>query len=139
MKGPGAARNVGVGLGVNQATTAEDLIDVNGDGLPDAVRKSDGCAGFSVRMNLGTSFARGEDCIGTGGWGTSGLTAVAAALDKSQANTEEDDDTDRIKGLVRTRPSRWRSTSMGAPPRLRTNTIQWERSLSSRARQATGQ
>ncbi len=43
---------------MNQATTAEDLIDVNGDGLPDAVRKKDGCAGFDygqpVIMGLGT-------------------------------------------------------------------------------------
>ncbi len=91
----------GVGVGVNQATTNEDLIDVNGDGLPDAVRKTDGCSGFSVRMNLGTSFARGEDCITTKGWGTGGLTALAAALDASNAaNDDDDEDTDRIKGLV---------------------------------------
>ncbi len=93
--------SIGGGVGVNQATTVEDLVDVNGDGLPDAVRKSDACGGFAVRLNLGTSFARGEDCLATGAWGTNGLTGVAGALDPGGTpNPDEDPDVTRGLGLA---------------------------------------
>ncbi|MEO8903679.1 MAG: toxin TcdB middle/N-terminal domain-containing protein, partial [Polyangiaceae bacterium] len=36
--------------------TTADLVDVNGDGLPDRVERSDGGAAFMVRLNLGYSF-----------------------------------------------------------------------------------
>jgi len=55
----------GGGLGFSVGSILEQLIDVNGDGLPDAVRVSTtGCpSGIAVHLNMGTSFAAGEDCV----------------------------------------------------------------------------
>ncbi len=61
------SRSVETGGGLSFATSAvlEQLADVNGDGLPDQLRRStDGCpSGVAVRLNMGTSFATGEDCL----------------------------------------------------------------------------
>lgn len=64
----------GAGVGFDLSTSLNDLQDVNGDGLPDMVRRdfSGGCNGFLVRLNLGTSFARNEDCVPVPGWGGGG-------------------------------------------------------------------
>jgi hypothetical protein len=61
----------GAGIGFDLSTSIDDLQDVNGDGLPDMVRKDfgGGCRGFLVRLNLGTSFARSEDCVSAPSWG----------------------------------------------------------------------
>ena len=58
--------NVGLGISSSDGTTrAEwDLIDINGDGLPDFVRPSG--SGLSVRLNLGYRFGDEEDWGGTG-------------------------------------------------------------------------
>lgn len=91
----------GVGVGVNVSTTIEDLVDVNGDGLPDAVRRSAACGGFGVRLNLGNGFARGEDCLGTYGWGADVLPRLADTLDPSGAeNPDGDPDTARTIALA---------------------------------------
>ncbi|MDB4955202.1 MAG: repeat protein, partial [Myxococcales bacterium] len=46
--------SAGVGLGIGRSETTQDLIDVNGDGLPDVVRR-DGPS-VRVRLNLGNRF-----------------------------------------------------------------------------------
>src|SRR6266542_484339 len=64
------SRSVETGGGLSFATSAvlEQLADVNGDGLPDQLRRStDGCpSGVAVRLNMGTSFATNEDCLTLG-------------------------------------------------------------------------
>lgn len=91
---------VGAGAGVNDSTTVQDLVDVSGDGLPDAVRRRDGCAGFAVRLNLGTSFARGEDCVAAGAFGADVLGGFGGQLDPIDApNPVDDPDTGRGIGL----------------------------------------
>ncbi len=93
--------NAGIGIGMNVSTTVEDLVDVNGDGLPDAVRRNAGCGGFSVRLNLGTSFARGEDCLQTHGWGVNVLTGLAGTLDPTGAtNPDGGGDTENAVGVA---------------------------------------
>jgi RHS repeat-associated protein len=64
----------GAGIGFDLSTSVNDLQDVNGDGLPDMVRRdfSGACKGFLVRLNLGTSFARNEDCVPVPTWGAGG-------------------------------------------------------------------
>ncbi len=62
--------SIGGGIGVNLSATANDLVDVNGDGLPDQVRRSGDA--FKVRLNLGTSFATAEDDLPVGYWPESG-------------------------------------------------------------------
>jgi RHS repeat-associated protein len=58
--------NIGLGISSSDGTTrAEwDLIDINGDGLPDFVRPSG--SGLSVRLNLGYRFGDEEDWGGSG-------------------------------------------------------------------------
>ncbi len=57
----------GGGVGINLSSTDGELVDVNGDGLPDRVRRDArdaGCpSGFLVRLNLGGHFAKEEDCL----------------------------------------------------------------------------
>jgi len=64
------SRSVETGGGLSFATSAvlEQLADVNGDGLPDQLRRStSGCpSGIAVRLNMGTSFATNEDCLTLG-------------------------------------------------------------------------
>jgi RHS repeat-associated protein len=58
--------NVGIGTSSSDGTTRAqwDLIDINGDGLPDYVQPSG--TGLSVRLNLGYRFGDEEDWGGTG-------------------------------------------------------------------------
>jgi len=56
----------GGGAAFSATRVVRQLVDVNGDGLPDSVRSNAGdesCGGVFVRLNLGTSFAAGEDCL----------------------------------------------------------------------------
>jgi RHS repeat-associated protein len=82
----------GGGLAFSTGTVVEQLVDVNGDGLPDAVRRSTtGCpSGIGVHLNMGTSFALGEDCLeappsAVGG----GLTGVKPGGDRTDADTDQ--------------------------------------------------
>ena len=61
-----APYNVGVGVTASHGkTTAQwDLIDINGDGLPDYVQRTN--TGLLVRMNLGYRFGAPEEWGGTG-------------------------------------------------------------------------
>ncbi len=92
----------GVGVGMNVSTTVADLVDVNGDGLPDAVRKNDRCGGFSVRLNLGNGFAHGEDCLPRPGSALSDLSGLAGVLDPSSAlsNSDAGSDFDKTSGMA---------------------------------------
>jgi len=63
--------SIGGGIGVNLSATGNDLVDVNGDGLPDQVRRAGDA--FRVRLNLGTSFAAEEDDLVVGYWGETGV------------------------------------------------------------------
>jgi RHS repeat-associated protein len=58
--------NVGIGISSSDGTTkAEwDLLDINGDGLPDFVQPSG--SGLKVQLNLGYRFGQPEDWGGTG-------------------------------------------------------------------------
>ena len=57
---PVANASMTVGLSGNTNQTLSNLIDVNGDGLPDIVVKKPGEAFFRVRFNLGDHFADKE-------------------------------------------------------------------------------
>ncbi|HSN11184.1 MAG TPA: SpvB/TcaC N-terminal domain-containing protein, partial [Propionibacteriaceae bacterium] len=63
----------GGGVGVNFSATQGELVDVNGDGLPDVVRRVPTEPGFRVRLNLGTSFAAGEDFVPSNAWANPNL------------------------------------------------------------------
>lgn len=55
---------VGGGLAFSVGSVLQQLVDVNGDGLPDAVSVGTGtCSGIVVHLNMGTSFAANGDCI----------------------------------------------------------------------------
>ncbi len=70
----------GGGLAFSAGNVVEQLVDINGDGLPDAVRRSTtGCpSGLGVHLNMGTSFAAAEDCVkaDAAGLPSSGLLAA---------------------------------------------------------------
>ena len=61
-----AAFNIGVGVsaGTGEVDARFDLVDINGDGLPDHVRPSGG--GLEVRLNLGYRFGAPEQWGGLG-------------------------------------------------------------------------
>ncbi|ULQ59047.1 hypothetical protein K7I13_11060 [Brucepastera parasyntrophica] len=63
--------SVGIGAGVNasisRSRTKEMLLDINGDGLPDIVKKGNGNT-LSVQYNMGTGFTAAEE-IYMPGWG----------------------------------------------------------------------
>ncbi|MHB8878442.1 MAG: SpvB/TcaC N-terminal domain-containing protein, partial [Myxococcaceae bacterium] len=80
------AGNPGVGVGVNFSRELQELIDINGDGLPDHVRREGDR--LLVRMNLGRRFAGQDDEIPIPGWTTGGTDAgafdpVAEVLNKT--------------------------------------------------------
>jgi RHS repeat-associated protein len=58
--------NVGAGISASEGTTTTqwDLLDINGDGLPDFVQRSD--SGLMVQLNLGYRFGAPELWGGTG-------------------------------------------------------------------------
>ncbi len=68
----------GGGIGVNFSSTDRELVDVNGDGLPDEVIRDGGC--FNVRLNLGTRFAAAADCVPVGNWSESRLDDLVGSL-----------------------------------------------------------
>lgn len=57
-------------LGVSRDEVEADLVDINGDGLPDRVERVAGKTTFKVWMNLGTSFAEAADELPTEAWST---------------------------------------------------------------------
>jgi RHS repeat-associated protein len=83
------SRAVGFGgsLSYSVGTVVEQLVDMNGDGLPDSVRRStSGCkSGLGVHLNLGTSFAQGEDCVDA-----SIPVAPAPGIDLDADTTDQD-------------------------------------------------
>jgi RHS repeat-associated protein len=62
---------VGAGLATTLSATALDLVDINGDGLADQVRRSGN--DFVVRLNLGSTFAAREDRLPVGRWNVAGI------------------------------------------------------------------
>ncbi|WP_309893694.1 SpvB/TcaC N-terminal domain-containing protein [Archangium sp.] len=62
--------SVGVGVAATLSATEMDLVDVNGDGLADQVRREGGV--FRVRLNLGSRFASQEDDIPVRSWQVDG-------------------------------------------------------------------
>src|SRR5262249_4825395 len=62
-----APYNTGIGIDASRGTTATDfdLVDVNGDGLPDLVQPGGG--GLTVRLNLGYRFGQPETWTAPGG------------------------------------------------------------------------
>lgn len=81
----------GGGAGFNVATTVQELVDINGDGLADSVRRSRSrCAsGLAVRLNMGTSFASAEDCVEAAS-GAFPSDAFVSALQPEGDSTDED-------------------------------------------------
>jgi RHS repeat-associated protein len=76
----------GLGAGVNLSSTDQELVDVNGDGLPDSVRRDGTCGwtgaqvpGFVVRLNLGGRFGA-EDCIPAAEWSRGDLDSLSSSL-----------------------------------------------------------
>ncbi len=62
--------SIGAGLAANLSATDTELVDVNGDGLPDQVRMDRSTGQLMVRLNLGTSFAANEDALPGARWGS---------------------------------------------------------------------
>jgi RHS repeat-associated protein len=88
----------GGGAGFSVATVVQQLADVNGDGLPDVVRRSaSACAGgFAVRLNMGTSFAAADDCLPAAAFAADGVLGGVAP-----GGDEGDGDTARAAGIGR--------------------------------------
>nr|WP_228530548.1 MULTISPECIES: toxin TcdB middle/N-terminal domain-containing protein [Myxococcaceae] len=86
--------SVGVGLAATLSSTDADLVDVNGDGLPDRVRR-DG-SGFRVRLNLGGRFASSEDTLPVASWSLNGAYDPFAS--QLGVETPDDADDDETKG-----------------------------------------
>ena len=55
--------STGIGVGMNFSSKKVELVDINGDGLPDQVRFGQAPGMMLVRLNLGTSFAANEDAF----------------------------------------------------------------------------
>ena len=78
--------SIGGGVGINLSTTGTELVDVNGDGLPDSVRRVDTgdsicpSPGFAVLLNLGGRFAEHEDCVPVSPWTDQSLDLVVASI-----------------------------------------------------------
>jgi RHS repeat-associated protein len=87
----------GGGVAFNVGTVVQQLVDMNGDGLPDVVRRSDASCpgGFAVRLNLGTSFAANEDCVDAPAFAADGILATVTA-----GGDDGDSDTARSKEIV---------------------------------------
>ena len=61
LKGPDRGRlglKTGIGFGIGRSETRKDLVDINGDGLPDRVRREDDTV--KVSFNLGNHFGTEE-------------------------------------------------------------------------------
>ncbi len=84
----------GFGGGINLSSTDYELVDVNGDGLPDRVSRGGNpdCSGFTVRLNLGGRFAANEDCVAVQNWNVGGpldLNAGAYGVAQSLASPDK--------------------------------------------------
>jgi len=86
--------SVGVGVAATLSATEMDLVDVNGDGLPDQVRREGGV--FKVRLNLGSRFATQEDHIPVRSWTVEGDYDPLVA--KLGVEAPPDADEDEAKG-----------------------------------------
>jgi len=86
--------SIGGGLAANLSAVDTELVDVNGDGLPDQVRMDRSTGRLMVRLNLGTSFAENEDALPGARWGsTAGFDPFAEGLQSQVgALTPGDDD-----------------------------------------------
>ncbi|HYS09616.1 MAG TPA: SpvB/TcaC N-terminal domain-containing protein [Myxococcales bacterium] len=62
--------SIGGGIAANLSEVKTELIDINGDGLPDQVRLDRSTGRLMVRLNLGTSFAAAEDALPGATWST---------------------------------------------------------------------
>jgi RHS repeat-associated protein len=86
----------GIGLGVGMSATASGLVDINADGLPDAVRW-DGDK-MKVRLNYGTSMATQEDTVPVGTWAsTHVLQKLTDKIVGASWGEEPDEDPERAK------------------------------------------
>lgn len=103
----------GGGAAFSVSTVVQQIVDMNGDGLGDMVRRSTsgGCAGVWVRLNMGTSFASTEDCVEAE---PSDLTEDSF-LDAMDTADSDDGDTNRSAGVV--------TGMMGVGPIRRSKTI----------------
>jgi RHS repeat-associated protein len=73
--------SIGGGLAANLSAVDTQLIDVNGDGLPDQVRMDRSTHQLMVRLNLGTSFAENEDALPGASWSsTAGFDPFSEGL-----------------------------------------------------------
>lgn len=84
------AASVGGGVALNLGVSRGELMDINGDGLPDHVKR-DG-TNFEVRLNLGNGFGE-PDLLPVGTWsrndGTAGFITGVALNDAGVAATTE--------------------------------------------------
>jgi RHS repeat-associated protein len=81
------------GLSASFSAVQTELVDVNGDGLPDQVRWDNGV--LKVRLNLGTSFAEQEDTLSGASWSNpaqfvSGTGAVSQGVSGAQVLDNEE-------------------------------------------------
>jgi len=85
--------SIGGGLAANLSAVDTELIDVNGDGLPDQVRLDRSTHRLMVRLNLGTSFAENEDALPGAGWGsTAGFDPFSEGLQGQVGGLSPGDD-----------------------------------------------
>jgi RHS repeat-associated protein len=93
---------IGGGAAFSANRVVRQFVDINGDGLPDAVRSNppgSSCAGVSVRLNMGTSFAASEDCVAINGSSFPSDGFVDEIFGGSDGE-DSDQDTARAEGVL---------------------------------------
>jgi RHS repeat-associated protein len=92
----GDAVGVGGGISISHSSVSRELLDVNGDGLPDEVRIAGGF--MWVRLNLGDHFAEYEDKIPVSGGAGAALKGfdknLSTAMELQLEGDQDDDEVD---------------------------------------------
>jgi hypothetical protein len=116
--------SLGGGLGANLSAVDVELIDINGDGLPDQVRLDRSTHRMMVRLNLGTSFAEQEDALPNAAWGAAGNDAFTKSLQNGVAGASPGDGEEQSGQAGALGVLEKLATPDAAPPPLRCRSTQ---------------
>ncbi len=118
----------GLGVGVNLSSTDSELVDVNGDGLPDIVQRVGDC--FLVRLNLGGRFAdeRKADCVPVAAWQNRKLDLLLGQVPSLDADIASPDKVRRTTAI-----SVQSNLGAGLEPEIFEGSVAWESSIAATA------